>query len=186
MHDALWLVGSAGGLLCLAGHLPAPARQWGPHAVALAAMLPMGLRAEEAGPLMAGAAAALAAACLWNARVGRSFRRGAEVVNLAMMALLAAVSILPRGQHGTGGHGGSAPVATEPWLALFFVGCWAVVRAAVVLVSQAWPAPGVPSGAPSRGLPGVAPARPGRRVALLRESGALLMVAAMAGMVEAA
>ncbi|MFD3487412.1 hypothetical protein [Streptomyces sp. NPDC058665] len=181
MHDALWVAGSVGGVLCLAGHLPSPARQWGPHALALAAMLPMGPWVWGRWSLTAGVAA-LAVACLWTACVGCSFRRSAEVVNLTAMALLAAMASLPPGRHGAAGHDAPERAMTAPWLALLLAGCWALARAGVVLVSQAWPAPGVPSGVRS----GVPSAHPGSRAVLLRESGAVLMVTAMAGMIDGA
>ncbi|MFG2171905.1 hypothetical protein ACGFMO_11040 [Streptomyces niveus] len=181
MHDVLWAVGSAGGILCLAGHLPTPARHWGPHALALAAMLPMGSWAGGWWSPAAGAAA-LAVACLWSACSGRSFRRSAEVVDLVAMALLAAMAVLSPGRHGAARHDAPEQLMTAPWPALLLAGCWALARAGVVLVSRAWPAPGASSGVRS----GTSSTHPGGRAVLLRESGAALMVAAMAGMADGA
>ncbi|MCZ9343419.1 hypothetical protein NGM37_37260, partial [Streptomyces sp. TRM76130] len=84
MHELLWVTGLAGAVGCLAGHLPGPVRQWGPHLVALAVMLPMHSAAPPNPPLLA---AVVAAAGVWNACTGCPSRRQAETVDLAAMSL---------------------------------------------------------------------------------------------------
>ncbi|MBQ0851076.1 hypothetical protein J8N05_23200 [Streptomyces sp. BH-SS-21] len=191
MHEVLWVTGLVGGVLCLAGHLPSPVRQWLPHAVALACMAAMTPGAGGRGLLAAGAAA-LVGAALWELRAGCAFRRAAESVNLAAMALLtAAAAVVGQSHHGGAGATGLASADFTPTdftsaelapaeLALgpvlFSVACWSVARAGVVLVRQAWPPRTTALRPGRRVLP------PGRRALLLGEAGAALMVTAMAVM----
>ncbi|MEW1720284.1 hypothetical protein [Streptomyces sp. NPDC093109] len=171
MHDALWVTGLAGGVLCLAGHAASPVRQWVPHAVALVAMLAMAPGVGSRRALLAGAGA-LGVALLWQTRAGCGFRGPAESVNLAAMAVLTAVAAGMEGSHhGTDGPEGAAPAALTPWAVLFLVVCWGVARAGAMLVRQAWP-PRFPERGP----------RPGRRALLLGETGSVLMVTTMAAM----
>ncbi|MEV7425757.1 hypothetical protein [Streptomyces sp. NPDC091212] len=176
MHDVLWLTGLAGGVLCLAGHLASPVRQWMPHAVALVAMLAMAPGAGDRSTLLAGAAV-LGVACLWQMRAGCRYRRPAESVNLAAMAVLTAGAAgaagaagVERSHHGAYVPEGVASAALTPWPVLFLVACWVVARAGAVLVRQAWP-----SGLPAR--------HPGKRALLLGETGSALMVTTMAVMI---
>ncbi|MFJ3669690.1 hypothetical protein ACIPSE_24860 [Streptomyces sp. NPDC090106] len=167
MHDVLWAAGLAGAVLCLAGHLSSPVRWWLPHAVALAVMLVMVPGVAGRDVLSAGAVA-LGAGCVWQWRMGCSYRRCAESVNLAAMAVLTAVAVGAEGAH----HVDPASVAVAedavtPWAVLVLVGCWGLARAGAVLVSRAWPVR--PTGP-----------RPARRVLLAGESGGALMIGAMA------
>ncbi|MFJ2263526.1 hypothetical protein ACIOKD_35395 [Streptomyces sp. NPDC087844] len=174
MHEVLWVAGLVGGVLCLAGHLPSPARQWLPHAVALACMAAM-TPAVGGQKLLVAGAAALVGASLWEMRAGCAFRRAAESVNLAAMGLLAAAAaVVGRSHHGEEGLSGLIPTQTgsvglAPWPVLFSVACWGVARAGVMLVRQAWP-------------PRIAALSPGRRALLLGEVGGVLMITAMAVM----
>lgn len=149
MHDVLWVTGLAGGVLCLTGHLASPVRQWLPHAVALVAMLAMAPGAGDRSTLLAGAAA-LGVACLWQICEGCRFRRPAESVNLAAMAVLtvgaagtAGAAGVERSHHSADVPAGVVSAALTPWPVLFLVACWVVARAGALLVRQAWP-PGSP------------------------------------------
>ncbi|WP_328491777.1 hypothetical protein OHS59_02815 [Streptomyces sp. NBC_00414] len=181
MHEVLWVTGLVGGVLCLAGHLPSPVRQWLPHGIALARMAAMTPGAAGPGLLVAGAAA-LVGACLWEMRAGCAFRRAAESVNLAAMALLtAAAAVVGQSHHGGAGSADGlvptvpamsadlAPSGLALWTVLFSVAVWSVSRAGVVLVRLAWP-------------PRIATVSPGRRALLLGEAGGALMVTATAVM----
>ncbi|MFD6285604.1 hypothetical protein [Streptomyces sp. NPDC060205] len=123
---------------------------------------------------MAGAGA-LVGAALWAMRAGCAFRRAAESVNLAAMALLTAgAAVVGQSHHGEGGAAGLAsadftPAELAAAPVLFSVACWSVARAGVVLVRQAWP-------------PRTTALRPGRRALLLGEAGGALMVTTMAVM----
>ncbi|WP_405905138.1 hypothetical protein OG742_03040 [Streptomyces sp. NBC_00828] len=152
MHELLWVTGLAGAVLCLAGHLPGPVRRWGPHAVAAAAMTAAAPGAGSRELLLASAATA--AACAWNAVAGCA-RRSAD---LAVMTVLTA-AMVPAHLHASG-----------PWLPVFFLACWAVVRSGTALFRRVWLN---------------SPARQGHsstRTVLLGETGGLLMIAGMAGM----
>ncbi|BCL25389.1 hypothetical protein [Streptomyces aurantiacus] len=172
MHEVLWVTGLVGGVLCLVGHLPSPARQWLPHALATAAMSAMAPGVGDRGLLVAGAAV-IGGACLWEMRAGCAFRRAAESVNLAVMALLtAAAAVVGQSHHGGEGEEGLTGLASAGvalWPVLLSLACWGVARAGVVLVRQAWP-------------PRIAARSPGRRALLLGEAGGGLMVTAMAVM----
>ncbi|WUR84883.1 hypothetical protein OG967_42035 [Streptomyces phaeochromogenes] len=169
MHEVLWVTGLVGGVLCLASHLPSPARQWLPQAVAPAVMLAMAPGAGGRAPLVAGTAA-LVVACLWQLRAGCACRRTVESVNLAAMALLtAAAAVVEQSHHGGDGSVGLASAELALWQVLFCVACWSVARTGVALVRQAWP-------------PRIAAHPPGRRALLLGEVGGGLMVIAMAVM----
>ncbi|TLS44287.1 hypothetical protein FE633_21220 [Streptomyces montanus] len=155
MHELLAVAGLAAAAVCLAGHLPGPARGWGPHAVAMAVMAMMvipGGRSREA--LLIGAAA-VASACVWRVCAGCPGRgRSAETADLAAMALLTAATE-PMGtamEHHSAGAGTGG-------LALFVVACWAVTRAGGIMVAQL------------RGADGA--------VARQQDAGALVMVATM-------
>lgn len=152
MRELLWVTGLAGAALCLAGHLPGPVRRWGPHAVALAAMTATAPGADVRELLLA--CAATASACAWSARGGCAARS----VDLAVMAVLTAAMVPSHGPHAHAD--GSWP------LPLFFLACWAVARAGAMLFTRIWRD---------------APAPPGR-TPLLGETGGLLMIAGMAGM----
>ncbi|MGW6007279.1 hypothetical protein [Streptomyces sp. NPDC055210] len=168
------MTGLVGGVLCLAGHLPSPVRQSLPHAVALACMAAMIPGAGDRGLWVAGAVA-LVGATLWELRAGCVFRRAAEAVNLAAMALLTAVTaVVGQSHHGGAGVAGLtsadfAPAELALGPVLLSVACWSVARAGVVLVRQAWP-------------PRITALPPGRRARLLGEAGGALMVTAMAVM----
>ncbi|MFS8198421.1 hypothetical protein ACLVWQ_06995 [Streptomyces sp. CWNU-52B] len=169
MHELLWVAGLVGGVLCLAGHRASPVRHWLPHAVALAVMPVMAPGAGGRVLPVAGAAV-LVGACLWEMRAGCAFRRAAESVNLATMALLTAATAVAGRSHHTGeGAGGLTPAELAPWTVLFCVACWTVARAGVVLVRKAWP-------------PRITAVPPHRRAVLLGETGGALMVTAMAVM----
>jgi hypothetical protein len=169
MHEVLWVTGLVGGVLCLISHLPSPVRQWLPHAVASAATPAMAPGVGGRGPLMAGTAA-LVGAWLWQMRAGCAFRRPAESVNLAAMALLtAAAAVVEQSHHGGDVSAGRASAELAPWPVLFSVACWSVARAGMVLVRQAWP-------------PRVVAPPPRRRELLLGEAGGVLMVTTMAVM----
>ncbi|MFD7714097.1 hypothetical protein [Streptomyces sp. NPDC059786] len=171
------MTGLVGGALCLIGHLPCRVRQWAPHAVALAAMLPMAPGSGGRVPLVAGTVA-LVVAFLWQLRAGCPSRGSAESVDTAAMALLAAAMVVVEGSHHAGGVTGDAtagladgvaPAGFATWPVLFAVACWGVARAAAVLVRQAWP-------------PRLVARPPARRALLLGEAGGALMVTAMAVM----
>jgi hypothetical protein len=172
VHEVLWAAGTAGGMLCVGGRLPSPARQWLPRLAALVAMVPMAPGvAGGRGPLVA-ATVLLGVALLWQLRAERRVRDPAESVNLtAMAALTAAAAVVTRSHHGGGGAAGAGLAGFALWPVLFAVACWAVARAAAALVRQAWP---------PRGLPLAHP--PARRARWLGETGGALMVTAMAVM----
>ncbi|MGW0579383.1 hypothetical protein ACWD25_26250 [Streptomyces sp. NPDC002920] len=170
MHDALALAGTAGAVLCLAGHLPGPVRHWAPHAIALTVMVVMVPLHAGPGVLLAGAAA-VAAACLWTAFAGCPARRPAGVVDLAAMAALTAATA--RAGHADGTHMTHGSAAWEPGLFLFLTGCWAIARAAAHLDTRLGLV-GPADRAPRQQLP--------YRSMVLRESGGLVMVVSMAAM----
>ncbi|MHA5047837.1 hypothetical protein [Streptomyces sp. SD15] len=155
MHELLWVTGLAGAALCLAGHLPGPVRHWGPHAVALAAMTATAPGAASGQLILAFVATA--GACGWNALHGCAARSA----DLAVMAVLTAAMARGHGHHAPDGG---------PWLPLFFLSGWAVIRAGTVLITRGWLDPPA------------SPRRPSARTALLGETGGLMMIAGMAGM----
>ncbi|MEW1642424.1 hypothetical protein [Streptomyces sp. NPDC091219] len=173
VHDVLRVAGLAGAVLCLAGHLSSPPRQWLPHAVVTVVMLAMLPGATGPDGLSAGAVV-LGAVCVWQWRVGCSYRRSAESVNLAAMAMLSAVAVGSENTHHDGSGSVSASVsvaegAATAWAVLVLVGCWGLARIGAVLVSRAWPA--LPTGP-----------RPARQALLAAESGGALMIGTMAVM----
>uniref|UniRef100_A0AAU2A4G8 DUF5134 domain-containing protein n=1 Tax=Streptomyces sp. NBC_00093 TaxID=2975649 RepID=A0AAU2A4G8_9ACTN len=171
MPDAPALTSTAGAILCLVGHLPAPVRHWAPHAIVLVVMVLMA--SPHTGPdvLLAGAGT-VAAACLWAAIKGCPTRRPADVVDLAAMAVLTAATA--RAGHTDGTHmTHHGPATWEPGPFLFLTGCWAVARAAAHLHTQL-DLIGPTDRTPRRRQP--------YRSAMLRESGGLVMIAGMAAM----
>lgn len=169
MHDVLWVVGSAGAVLCLHGHRSSPVRLWLPHAVVLVVMLGMVPGVAGRGVLSAGAAV-FGVVCVWQWCVGCPYRRGAESVNSAAMAVLTALAVGAGDAHHADSGSVVAPEgAVTSWAALVLVGWWGLARMGAVLVSRAWPAG--PTG------PG-----PTRRTLFAGESGGALMVGAMAAM----
>ena len=179
LHQLPAVAGLAGAALCLAGHVPGRLRDWGPHAVALAAMWLMVLGTPDGGLLWAGAVA-VALACGWRACAGCAARRSADVVDLASMAVLtaatAAWAVPSHGAH-TGMAMTGASSADGPWLGLFLFACWAITRTGMVAAAQVRARPGAPAGTGSGARPGA-----GRRVVLLREAGGIVMIAGMAAM----
>lgn len=159
------MAGAAGGALCLTGRLSAPVRQWLPQLASLAVMPAMAPGVSGRDPLIA-ATAVLVAALLWQVCERSPYHRPVESVNLAVMAALTAAAAVVERNH----HGGGGPVGAALWPVLFAVACWAVVRAAGMLVRQAWPS--------RRSVPHPA----AMRVPLLGEAGGALMVTTMTAM----
>lgn len=166
MSEWLAVAGSAGAVLCLAGHLPGRVHRWGPQLLALNGMV-----------LMAGGRAApgtwmVAAACLWTAvRAVGDRRSRAAAVDLAAMTLL---MLVMTGHSGSGAHAHMAGMTGAPAAgpAVLIVVVWITARAGEIMLRQLVHAPAAAKGA--------APAA--RRGQVCRESGATLMIISMAAM----